>query len=71
MLKGLKSIFRIAAGLILFMLGVIGLFIPILQGVLLIFIAIPIISPEHGRKMVGWMKKKWKKRKNDQFTNSQ
>lgn len=47
----MKSIFRIAAGIFLLLLGIIGLVVPILQGWLLIFIAIPLLSPEHGKKM--------------------
>lgn len=52
---------RVSAGLIILMLGIIGLFLPILQGWLLILIAIPLISPEHGKKMVAKLKE-WKER---------
>lgn len=42
---------RTAAGIILLLFGIIGLFLPVLQGVVLILIAIPLISPIHGKKM--------------------
>lgn len=61
MYRSLLSILRMAAGITLFLLGVIGLFIPVLQGIILILIAIPIISPEHGKKMLAKFKE-WKKR---------
>lgn len=48
----MKSILRIALGLFLLMIGIIGLFIPLLQGVLIILIAIPILSPKHGKLIV-------------------
>lgn len=58
MLRNLKNILRIGAGLILLMIGIIGLIIPILQGWLLILIAIPIISPKYGKKMITKVKEK-------------
>lgn len=67
MYANLKPILRITAGVILLLLGIIGLFLPILQGWLLIFIAIPLIHPEYGKKMVEKLKtwkEKWRKRKN-------
>ena len=63
MFSRLRSIFRIGAGLILLMLGIIGLVVPIMQGWLLILIAIPLINPEHGKKMAVWVREKWRKRK--------
>lgn len=56
MLSGLRNIFRIGAGLILLMLGIIGLVVPIMQGWILILIAVPLISPEHGKKMISKLK---------------
>lgn len=61
MFNNLKNVLRIGAGLILLMIGIIGLVIPILQGWLFILIAIPLISPEHGKKMVGKAREWWKK----------
>lgn len=61
MYRNLLSLLRISAGLALLMLGLIGLFVPILQGWLLIFLAIPLISPEHGRRMIAKIKE-WKEK---------
>ena len=61
MYKNLIKLIRICAGLVILMLGIIGLFLPILQGWLLILIAIPLISPEHGKKMVMKLKQ-WKEK---------
>lgn len=63
------TILRIAAGIILLMLGIIGLVVPIIQGWLLIFIAIPIISPAHGKKMVA-KAKEWKEKLKRKYQNS-
>ncbi|MBI2638692.1 hypothetical protein HYW83_03825 [Candidatus Peregrinibacteria bacterium] len=52
----IPNILRITAGLALLMIGIIGLLLPVLQGWLFIFIAIPLISPEHGKKMVAKLK---------------
>lgn len=63
MFNNLKNILRIGAGLILLMIGIIGLVVPILQGWIFILIAIPLISPERGKKMIGKAKEWWKRRK--------
>ena len=57
----MKNLLRIALGLFLLMIGIIGLLLPILQGWLFILIAIPLISPEYGRRMVTKLKE-WKER---------
>lgn len=66
MYSSLKTVIRTSVGLVILMLGIIGLFLPILQGWFLILVAIPIISPAHGKKMVvklraakEWAKAKW------------
>lgn len=43
------------------MAGIIGLLLPILPGWLLIFVAIPLISIEHGKKMSARLKT-WKEK---------
>lgn len=57
----LLNLLRMAAGITLLLIGIIGLFLPILQGWLLILVAIPLISPEHGKRMAEklreWLKK--------------
>lgn len=58
MYRNLFTLVRISIGLAILMLGIIGIFLPILQGWLLIFVAIPIISPAHGKQAVAWLKKK-------------
>lgn len=58
MYRNLLTSIRVTAGLVILMLGIIGLFLPILQGWLLIFVAVPLISPEHGKKIVAWLKEK-------------
>lgn len=68
MYRNLLPILRITAGVVLLFLGIIGLFVPILQGWLLIFLAIPLIHPEYGKKMVEKLKR-WKDKK-FQSTNS-
>ncbi len=55
----IRNLLRIAFGLFLLLIGIIGLLLPLLQGWLFILIAIPFISPEHGRKMVSKLKE-WK-----------
>lgn len=75
MYQNLLITLRVSAGLVILMLGIIGLFLPILQGWLLIFIAIPMISPAKGKQMViklktlgariqGW----WKKKKHEKMS---
>lgn len=61
MYRNLLTVLRVSFGLTLLMIGIIGLFLPVLQGGLLIFIAIPIISPAHGKKMAAKLKE-WKTR---------
>ncbi len=59
MYSNLKNTLRIAAGIALLLVGIIGLLLPILQGWLFILIAIPLISPEHGKRMMAKLKE-WK-----------
>ncbi len=61
MFKNLRTVLRVSAGMVILMLGIIGLFLPILQGWLFIFIAIPLISPKHGKIMVAKLKT-WKEK---------
>lgn len=52
---------RITAGVALLLIGIIGLLIPILQGWLFLALAVPLISPKHGKKMVEKGKYWWNK----------
>lgn len=56
MSRSLLHLGRIALGVILFLVGVIGLFLPVIQGGLLILIAIPLVSPEHGKRLIDKVK---------------
>lgn len=53
---------QIGGGILLIILGIIGLFLPFLQGILFIFAGITLISPAHGKKMVNKIKIWWKKK---------
>lgn len=70
MYKSLFTLIRISIGLALLMLGIIGIFLPILQGWLLVLVAIPIISPAHGKKAVAKLKE-WKNALHRRYTNRQ
>lgn len=70
MYRNLFALIRISVGLAILMLGIIGIFLPILQGWLLILIAIPIISPAHGKKTVIKLKE-WKNAIYRRYTNRQ
>lgn len=61
MKKETKRVLRIISGYILIAFGIIGLFLPFLQGIALIFAGILLISPSHGKKIIDWMKIKWQK----------
>ncbi|PJC37523.1 hypothetical protein CO046_00065 [Candidatus Peregrinibacteria bacterium CG_4_9_14_0_2_um_filter_53_11] len=52
------SIVRLSVGVMLLLLGIIGLLLPFLQSSILIVIAIPLISPTHGKRMADWLRKK-------------
>jgi len=59
MYQNLFKTLRVSVGVAILMLGIIGILLPFLQGWILIMIAIPIISPEHGKRMVAKLKE-WK-----------
>ena len=70
MFRNLLALIRITIGFILLFIGVVGLILPILQGLVFLFMAIPLISPEHGKKILltvgNWVlrRKKSKSRNN-------
>lgn len=51
MKKHLILTLRVIGGTLLILLGIIGLFVPIMQGLLLILAGIVVIHPENGRKL--------------------
>ncbi len=55
--NNLLPVIRLSIGLIVLMIGIIGLIIPILQFAILILVALPIISPYHGKLFINWVKK--------------
>lgn len=55
---------RISVGIFIFLLGLIGIFIPILQGWLFIIAGIFLINPDWGRRLKEKYKV-WKNKKND------
>jgi len=59
--KNFLRTLRVSVGLVLLLLGIAGILLPILQGWLLILVAIPLISPAHGKKMAAKLKE-WKER---------
>ena len=48
----MRSLLRIATGLITLCIGIIGLLIPIIPGWLFLGLALIILSPEHGKKFI-------------------
>ena len=57
----MKRIVRLILGITLLVLGVIGLFVPILQGVLMIIAGLLILGPESKlvKKLLGKLKQKY------------
>lgn len=53
----IKRTTQIILGSIVILIGIAGLFLPFLQGIILIIIGINIISPYHGQKLFGHLKK--------------
>lgn len=56
MYKDHLTTIRVSAGLIILMIGIIGIFLPILEAWILIIIAIPLISPAFPRRMIEKLK---------------
>lgn len=50
---------RIVFGIVFLILGVLGLFLPVLQGVLFLMIGLSLLSKEsdHARRLLEWMKR--------------
>lgn len=63
MIKKIKRVIRIAAGVLLILLGIAGLFLPLLQGVLLIIVGLLLLEYGPVTRFVHSLKEKWKKRK--------
>lgn len=63
MIKRIKRLIRITIGILLIILGIIGLFLPFLQGILLIVAGLLILEYPPITKFVHKLKEKWKNRK--------
>lgn len=59
----IKRTAQIILGSIIILIGIAGLFLPFLQGILLIIIGINIISPYHGQRILKHIKNVWDKTK--------
>ncbi|HYA02644.1 MAG TPA: hypothetical protein VEI04_05980 [Syntrophobacteria bacterium] len=55
------TILRYVAGIIFLILGVIGLFLPILQGILFILIGLALVFPRNRyvEKLIAWARNRW------------
>ena len=58
----IKRIIEIVIGILFIILGIIGLFLPFLQGILFILIGIALITHKSFKKIVLSLRKKYKKR---------
>ena len=65
-MRDLLILLRITLGISLLCLGIIGLILPVLQGWILILVAIPLLSPKHGKLMVAKLKV-WKDKISQRF----
>lgn len=63
MIKRIKKIIRITIGVILIMLGIAGLFLPFLQGILLILAGIYLVEYRPLNRFFKSLMKKWRARK--------
>ena len=61
-MKKFWRIGRIIGGFALLVLGFIGLFLPVLQGVVMIVAGLLLLSPEFSwaRRLLGWLKARYK-----------
>jgi uncharacterized membrane protein YbaN (DUF454 family) len=55
------TILRYVAGIVFLILGIIGLFLPILQGILFILIGLALIFPRNRyvEQLIAWARKRW------------
>lgn len=63
MQKRIWRLLRIIAGFLLLGLGIIGLFLPILQGVAMIIAGLLLLAPEFrwAQRLLAWVKARWPK----------
>ena len=63
MIRFSEKPFQFVAGWFLVLLGIVGLFLPVLQGIALIIAGFIVLENEHMLKIMRKMKEKWKKRR--------
>jgi len=58
---------RLAVGGLLVVLGILGLFLPFLQGILFIFIGLSLLAPEnrHARRLLRWLRERFPHRRKE------
>jgi len=56
----IKNSAKKAFGILLILIGIAGLFLPLIQGIFLIFLGILLLSPEKGKKLIEFYKQKRK-----------
>ena len=62
---------RIALALVFFALGIAGLFLPILQGGLFLFISLWLIFPRHSERWLEKLKAFFRKKKTDRISKQE
>ena len=61
MRQALRRIARVVAGSVFLILGVLGLFLPFLQGILFLIIGLTLLSTEsvYARRCLEWLRARW------------
>ena len=62
--KALLRVGRIVVGGALVVLGILGLFLPVLQGILFLVIGLTLLAPEsrHARRLLRWLRERFPRR---------
>jgi uncharacterized membrane protein YbaN (DUF454 family) len=61
MLQTLRRVARMVAGGLFLVVGVLGLFLPVLQGILFLIIGLTLLSSEsvYARRSLEWLRTRW------------
>ncbi len=56
-----RRLVRIISGFALILVGIVGLFLPVLQGIAMIIAGLLLLAPDFpwARRIVQWMRKRW------------
>ena len=57
MKKRIKEFIRKTSGILLILVGIVGLFLPVLQGIAMIVVGISLVNPILGKKIIKKIKK--------------